>query len=141
MSGKGVIDTATVQKSTSRLRVSSRDETTRVASWMKHQAAASGKNVRIDFPDRERKTYDCIGSGCMHVGLNSRKTTGREILLSITVVAVVRFGREPAVKVIAVPNQHAARICCSPRDSLAVTVLGENRSEEHTSELQSHSDL
>ena len=125
MFGQRVIGAAAVQKSTFRLGIGARHETARVAGWMEYQTAASAQKVGTKPADPEGKTYHHIGSGCVHVGLNSGKSAGRKIPLGVAIEAVVRFGSEPAVDVITVPKKKPACICCGSRDSLAVSVLGE----------------
>src|SRR5580658_9893302 len=125
MPGQRVVDATAVEKSTFRLRISARHKAARVARGMKHQAPASAKNVGIEPANPERKAYNRSGSGCVDVGLNSRQSAGREILLGIAVVAVVCFCGEPAVDVITVADEKPACICGCSRDALAVSVLGE----------------
>src|ERR1035438_5269675 len=125
MSGQIVVDAAAVEKSTFRLGISAGHKAARVAGWMKHQAATSAKNVGIEPANPERKVYNGSGSGCVHVGLNSRKAASREILLGIAVITIVRFPREPTIEVITIPKEKPAGICGCPRGALAVSVLGE----------------
>src|SRR5271156_6405469 len=74
VSGQHVTDAAAVEKSTFRLGISTGHKAARVAGWMKYQAAASAKNVGIESADPERKANNRSGSGCVHVGLNSRQS-------------------------------------------------------------------
>jgi hypothetical protein len=123
MSGQRVVDATAVEESTFRLSISAGHKAVRVAGWMKHQAATSAENVGIESADPERKAYNRIGSGCVHVGLNSRQSASREIPLRIAVVTVVRFAGEPAIEVITVPNEKTAGICGCPRDPLAARLV------------------
>jgi hypothetical protein len=121
MSGQRVVDPGAVEKSTFRLGISARDKATGIPGWMKHQAATSAKNIGIQPGYSERKAYNHIGRGCVHVGLNSRDSASREIPLRIAVVAVVRFAGKPAIEVITVPNKKPAGICGCTRDPLAAS--------------------
>src|SRR5882757_11168794 len=92
---------------------------------MKDHAAAPAQNVGSELANGEGKTYNHIRSGCMYVGLNSRQAPSGKIPLSIAIEAIVCFGSEPAVDVIAVSKKKPARVGRRPGNSLAVTILGE----------------
>src|ERR1700733_2485923 len=132
VSGQRVVDPTAIEKSTFRLGISAGHKAAPVAGWMKHQTAASAKNIGVHPGYSERKVYNCVSRGRMHVRLNSRKSACREILLGVAVITVVCFAGEPAVEVITVTNEKPAGICSCPRDPLAVSVLGKKARALHT---------
>src|SRR5579872_1525754 len=125
VSGQCVIDACAIQERTFCLSISAGQEAARVGCWMKYQTATTAQNVRIKPGYPERKTYNQVGCGRVHIRLNSREPTRRKIPLGVAVIAIVRFAGKPAIEVITVPNEKSARLCGCPRDSLAVSVLRE----------------
>ena len=61
----------------------------------------------------------------MHVGLDVKRAADREVLLGVAVIAVVGFGGEPAIKVIAIADEETASVGGMLGDSVSVGVFGE----------------
>lgn len=120
------VRSATVGKHTDRLPLRSRNAAEAVPGGIKYERATFGEHLRADFkPSRCRHMNDEAAGCLMDIGLNSRKSCGREVMLGVPVVAIYRFRGNPAVQVVSVTDEKAAGVGASLGCALAGGVLGE----------------
>jgi len=100
---------ASVHKCSLSLLESSRHGLARIVRRIKDERAGPGQNIGVD-PGTSREGHNKCASSLMHIGLNIKWTTSGEVLLCVPGVAIIRFGGEPAIEVITVSDEEAARI-------------------------------
>src|SRR6266436_3577486 len=122
---QGIISTGSVEESTFSLTAGPGHRSAGIARRIEDQTAAPSEGVRTDPSDAQWKLHHQIAGDRVHVGLHSGFSETPKISLSILVEAIISFGGKPAVDVIAVSHLESARICCCPREPLAVCVLRE----------------
>src|SRR5215831_13059241 len=94
-----------------------------ISSRIKNQRAAATQNVWLQFRKswqlHDRRTGDLV-----NVRLHARDASS-EVTLRVAIVPVVRFGCEPAVDVVAIPQQESAGVGCLIPNAIAFAILCE----------------
>ena len=100
---------ASVYKCSPRLLESSGNGLARIVGRIKDERASPGQSIRVD-PGTAREGHNECSSSLVHIGLNAKRTTSGEVLLRVAGVAIICFGGKPAIEVITVPDEEAARV-------------------------------
>src|SRR6516164_5995223 len=93
------IGTTAVCKHADRLMLRTCDASGGVSPGIENERASFGKDIRAEPESRRcRHAEDEAAGGLMNIGLNSRESGRRNILLRVSVITVDTFGCQPAVE-------------------------------------------
>jgi hypothetical protein len=106
--GESVVGAGAVNECTSSLGRSSCEVAASIPGRIEHQSAAASQRIGLN-PGKARKFHHSRASDLVDVGLYASPRTP-EVDLTIAVIAVVTFGCEPAVDVVAIAEQKPAGV-------------------------------
>src|SRR5882672_364394 len=111
MAHKSVVHASAVNKCRASLLLCRGNESSRVARRIKHERSRSREYIG-PHPGNIHGNVDDQRSGrLMHVGLDAKVSTWREILLLVAIVAVTGLRSERSVELKAVVQKEAACVC------------------------------